>query len=64
MRKFKYITSSADGRNQETWVCSKCKMDNHELILLKKWVLIDMSGDPRPCELCELKLVDGEAIAV
>jgi hypothetical protein len=62
MKKFKYISANPDGSSQETWVCSKCKMANNELILLKKWALIDMTDDPVPCELCQLKPTEGETI--
>lgn len=64
MKMFQYIILHKDANKREIWVCNKCKKENNGLILEGKWKLIGKSDDAKPCGLCDLELVDGDARAV
>jgi len=45
--KYQYVTDKKGTSQDEVWVCSDCRKDNTNMILIGKWRLIDKSVDPK-----------------
>lgn len=53
MHRYKYLAEIKKGGQEEFWACVTCRKNNLNLILLRKWRLIDQSNDERiTCTKC------------
>ncbi|MFC1524228.1 hypothetical protein ACFL6N_05490 [Thermodesulfobacteriota bacterium] len=59
--RFRYLAEDEEGMPLELWACNECRRNNNNLILLRKWRLIEQSNDEKIlCDTCGVGLENKE----